>query len=121
MNKANLDEYWARWLRGWLGAEPAEPAVRHKSGLQWLVLGVPRLHYTIATLGVTSKTGAGQYALGVVDDRWHAVIEVALALRSDQRAPLPRSVEDLHREAAEVSAWLIEDARQQAGDLSPDR
>jgi hypothetical protein len=41
-------------------------------GFQWLVLGIPRLHHTIASLGVTSKTGAGHYALGVVDSRWHA-------------------------------------------------
>lgn len=109
-NVANLDDYWARRLRDWRGIDPTEPAVRHKSGLQWLVLGVPRLHYTITTLGVTSKTGAGRYALGVVDDRWHPVVEVALALRSDRSTTLPMSVEALHAEAAEVSAWLIEDA-----------
>ena len=109
-NVANLDDYWARWLQGWRNVEPAEQAVRHKSGLQWLVLGVPRLHYTIATLGVTSKTGAGRYAIGVVDKRWHSVVEVALALRADQQSPLPRSVAALHADAAEVAAWLIEDA-----------
>lgn len=109
-NLANLDVYWVRWLEGWRGVEPAEPRVRHKSGLQWLVLGVPRLHYTIATLAVTSKSGAGRYALGVVDSRWRPVINAAIALRADQNAPLPRPVEALHQEAADVSAWFIEDA-----------
>ena len=109
-NLANLDAYWVPWLQWWRGVEPAEARVRHKSGLQWLVLGVPQLHYTIATLAVTSKTGAGEYALGVVDRRWHPVIEVAIALRTNQSAPLPHSVEALHRDAAEVSAWLIDDA-----------
>lgn len=110
-NVANLDDYWVPWLQGWRRrVQPAEPPIRHKSGLQWLVLGVPRLHYTIATLAVTSKTGAGRYALGVVDSRWHPVIMTAMALRADQRAPLPRPVVDLHQDAGDVSAWLIEDA-----------
>lgn len=39
-NVANLDDYWVPWLEDWRGVEPAERAVRHKSGLQWLVLGV---------------------------------------------------------------------------------
>jgi hypothetical protein len=75
-----------------------------------MVLGIPRLHHTIASLGVTSKTGAGHYALGVVDSRWHPALDAAIALRSDQRAPLPRSVDSLHQDAAELSAWLIDDA-----------
>lgn len=61
-------------------------------------------------LEVTSKTGAGEYALGVVDPRWHAVIRAAIALRADQGAPVPLPVETLHRDAADVSTWLIDDA-----------
>lgn len=120
-NRANLDTYWARWLEWWRGVEPAEPRVRHRSGLQWLVLGVPRLHYTIATLEVTSKTGAGRYALGMVDRRWHRVIELAMALRADQRAPLPAPVDALHREGAEVSAWLIEDGHRNSFSIASRR
>lgn len=112
-NLANLDDYWGGWLERWRGLQPAEPRIRHKDGLQWLVLGVPRLHHTVATLGVTSKTGAGRYALGVVAGRWHAVINAAIALRANQSAPLQRSVQALHCEAAQLSAWLIEDAHRQ--------
>ena len=48
-----------------------EARVRSEYGLQWLVLGVPRLHYTVATLDVTSKTGGGRHALEVAPEQWH--------------------------------------------------
>jgi hypothetical protein len=109
-NLANLDAYWVGRVKEWCRRKPTERAVRHEYGLQWLVLGVPRLHHTIATLGVTSKTGAGHYALGVVDSRWHEVIETAIALRAAQDAPLPRSPKALCQDAVDLSTWLIEDA-----------
>jgi hypothetical protein len=114
-NIDNLDTYWVDRVTEWRRREPSEPAVRHKSGLQWLVLGVPRLHYTILTLDVTSKTAAGRYALGVVDARWHEVIEACIALRRDQNAPLPRSPAALRDDAVALSAWLIDDAHRQIG------
>jgi hypothetical protein len=112
-NLANLENYWVDWLQWWRGVEPTDARVRNEYGLQWLVLGVPRLHYTIATLGVTSKTGAGLYALDILESGWHTVIETAMALRAEPSARLPMSVEALHRDAADLSAWLIEDARRQ--------
>jgi aminoglycoside adenylyltransferase-like protein len=84
--------------------------VRHQYGLQWLVLGVPRLHHTIATLEVTSKTDAGRYALEVAPAQWHVVLEAAMALRADGEAALPASADSLWSEAVDLSEWLIEDA-----------
>lgn len=109
-NRANLDTYWSSKVEEWRRIEPNEIVVRHEYGFQWLVLGVPRLHFTIATLEVTSKTGAGRYALGVVDARWREVIETAIALRSDRDSPLPSSPQELMRDAADVTEWLIQDA-----------
>jgi hypothetical protein len=110
-NLANLDGYWSEWVRR-ARAEPATDArVRHEYGLQWLVLGVPRLHYTIATLEVTSKTGAGRYALDVAPAQWHVVLEAAVALRADRDAALPAPPDVLWRDAIDCSAWFIEDAQ----------
>ena len=109
-NLANLDSYWSDWLQ-WARAQVAtEARVRFEYGLQWLVLGVPRLHYTVATLDVTSKTGAGRYALEVVPTQWHVVVKAAMALRADRQAPLPAPPDVLWRDALDLSAWLIEDA-----------
>jgi hypothetical protein len=110
-NLANLDTYWSQWVQ-WARAQDAtEARVRDEYGLQWLVLGVPRLHFTIATLDVTSKSGAGRYGLVVAPPQWHVVLETALALRTRADAPLPAAVDVLWRDAIELSAWLIEDAR----------
>ena len=87
-NLANLDSYWADWVTWARGQDGTEARVRFEYGLQWLVLGVPRLHCTIATLEVISKTAAGHYAKQVVPSEWHAVLDAAIALRADRRAQL---------------------------------
>ncbi len=79
---SNVSTYWQPWLR------------RHGSqlsvaGLQalgswatvWGVLGISRLAFTLATGDVTSKEGAGEYALTVMDPQWRPVIVEALRIR----------------------------------------
>jgi hypothetical protein len=111
-NLANLDTYWSEWVQRARTQDGAEARVRHEYGLQWLVLGVPRLHFTIATLDVTSKTDAGRYALGVVPAQWRVVVETAIALRADRSASLPAPPQTLWSDAIDVSTWLIDDAHQ---------
>jgi len=109
-NADNLNSYWRNrvdWMRG---AKWTEALTRWEYGLQWVVLGVPRLHQTINTLQITSKTGAGLYALELADERWHRVIETAVALRADRAAPLPAPPNQLRRDAVELVTWLIDDA-----------
>jgi len=109
-NLDNLEQYWRRRLDVWKQMDPTEELARHEYGLQWLVLGVPRLHYTMATLEVTSKTEAGRYALDVVDRRWHPVIETAISLRADSAAALRLGPEQARDQAVDVATWLIDDA-----------
>src|SRR5947209_5821996 len=69
--RANLDGYWRRWRR-----DAGRPLSRRwlacfgTWGPAWAVLGVSRLHYTLATGGVTSKRGAGRYPLTAFPSRW---------------------------------------------------
>ena len=109
-NVANLDGYWAEWVEWARGRVGTEARVRSEYGLQWLVLGVPRLHYTIATLDVISKTASGRYAIEVSPSPWHVVLDAAIALRADTGAPLPAPPDVLWRTAIDLSAWLIDDA-----------
>src|SRR5690606_38682325 len=48
----------------------------------WGVLGISRLHHTLETGRITSKSGAGEYALTVFDSRWQGIIGEALRIRS---------------------------------------
>lgn len=87
----NLDRYWVRWVtQGRRLASRTALAMLTDWGVAWGVLGVSRLHYTAATGQITSKTGAGQHALGAFGDGWHPVIEEALRCR-----PRPVAVPDL--------------------------
>jgi len=119
-NVHNLHDYWAgrlEWLRG---CEPTDGIMRWEYGLQWIVLGVSRLHHTIATLEITSKTGGGRYALTIADECWHPVIEASIALRRDRRAALTLSPQQLRADAVDLVDWLIDDATRIADATVPD-
>ena len=78
----------------------------------WGVLGVSRLHYTLATGEITSKEGAGIYALRTFHRRWRRIVEECLRIRgggegrSLYRTPLGR-----RRDALAYMAMVIEDAQ----------
>lgn len=114
----NLERYWARWV-----AEARRPGVRGAVSLSgwgaaWVVLGVPRLHYTLATGDITSKDGAGRYALEAFGERWHRVVTEALRIRrgdagpSGYATPLAR-----RRDVLAFAEAVIADAR--AGNAGP--
>lgn len=89
----NLDRYWVRWVaQGRRLTSRTALAMLTDWGVAWGVLGVSRLHYTAASGQITSKTGAGQHALGAFSDGWRPVIEEALRCR-----PRPVAVPDLRR------------------------
>jgi hypothetical protein len=114
----NVDDYW-RPMRE-LCSEPLSLgglfALRAHT-VQEGVLGASRLHYTIATGDITSKRGAGLYALETFPDAWHRLVNECLRIRrggegrSLYRDPLSRRreglaymdmvIEDAHRLAAE--------------------
>jgi hypothetical protein len=83
----NLDSYWrpllgrtARWGERW------SLAALTTYGAVWIVLGVTRLHYTLATGEIGSKENAGRYSLRTFPEAWHRVIQESLRLRQSDRA-----------------------------------
>jgi hypothetical protein len=113
----NLATYW----RSWVGRQ--QKLVRGSMmlsdrALTWGVLGVPRLHYTLATGEVTSKAGAGEYALSTFGERWTPIVTEALRVRlgegeqSDgyRRRPLTR-----RRDALDFVTHVIADAESRFG------
>lgn len=110
--RGNLESYW----RPWLGRSER---LLSRFGLvflrewttEWGVLGVTRLHYTLVTGEVTSKRGAGLYALETFPARWHPIIEEAARIREGRNersrypAPLAR-----RRSMREYVAMVIDEA-----------
>jgi hypothetical protein len=81
----NLDGYWRRYreragrllsTRGLVSLSPWAAA--------WAVLGVSRLHYTLATGEITSKHGAGLYALEAFPSAWHRLVRECLRIREGE-------------------------------------
>ncbi|GAA1768119.1 aminoglycoside adenylyltransferase domain-containing protein [Nonomuraea bangladeshensis] len=83
----NLDRYWRRLVSR--AASPVRPwglAALGGYATVWIVTGVSRLHYTLATGEVTSKTGAARHALAAFPERWQRVVREALRLREEDDA-----------------------------------
>ncbi|BCJ30488.1 aminoglycoside adenylyltransferase domain-containing protein [Actinocatenispora sera] len=112
----NLRSYWRpAWRRG-RRPSPLWYAVGLTGWYPvWTVLGVSRLHYTLATGELTSKSGAGRYARTALGPRWHRIVDECLALRTGgaegrrgYRNPLARRRETLaYLDAAIDSALAL--------------
>ncbi len=105
----NLGEYWRPWLERYkLGGELFETL---DDPLAWGVLGVTRLRYTLATGQITSKSGAGRYAMEAFDGCWIRIISEALRIRSKPAAT--SAYDDLterFRAAVDYITMVISDA-----------
>jgi hypothetical protein len=75
----NLSEYWEPNL---LGLSEHREAASRPDLVEWFVLGIPRLHHAIATGTLTSKDGAGHYALEVHGKQWRPVVAEAWTHRA---------------------------------------
>jgi hypothetical protein len=84
---ANLRDYWSGWARtmGALvdGTDDDDPIEARL--LEWGVLGVARVHAAATTGAVLSKCGGGEYARTAFGDKWHEVIDLALASRAGEQ------------------------------------
>jgi hypothetical protein len=109
--RQNLVEYWRPWqarhgrLLSWAGLSALRPWAA-----EWGVLGVSRLHFTLATGRITSKYGAGLYALGRFPTRWHRPILEALHIRRGKNgSSLYRTTFARRAELLRYIAMVIDD------------
>jgi hypothetical protein len=74
----NMNTYWRSFV-----TQPGRMAWLYADyGIAWAVLGVLRQYYTFRENNITSKEGAGDYALKHVPARWQRIIREALNIRS---------------------------------------
>ena len=108
----NVEDYWAGWLQRAsrpLGA--AGLAMLGQAAPMWGVLGISRLHFTLATGRIASKSGAGEHAQSVFDQRWQRIIAEALRIRRGTGSPRYRNPLARRREALDFVAMVIADTR----------
>ena len=83
----NLDSYWRDLLhRATRIYDPWSLISFTSYGTAWIVLGIPRLHYTLATGDICSKAQAGRYAIETFPQPWHRVLNEGLRIRRSDRA-----------------------------------
>ena len=75
--RGNLQSYWRTWATG----KAHRLGLLQDASIEWAVLGVLRLWYSLREQDITSKLGAGYYALSQIEPRWHPIIRESLALR----------------------------------------
>lgn len=80
----NLNSYWRSWTRSPIRLSQ----LLTDYGVQWAVLGVLRLWYAFCENEITSKTGAGRYALSHLSGRWHPIVREAINLRDGSQQKL---------------------------------
>jgi hypothetical protein len=83
----NFERYWLPLLRRARRVpDPCSLTSFTSYSAAWMVLGVCRLHYTLATGNIGSKEQAGCYGLETFAARWHLVLNEALRIRRSDRA-----------------------------------
>ncbi|MFE7062128.1 aminoglycoside adenylyltransferase domain-containing protein [Sutcliffiella sp. NPDC057660] len=107
--KDNINTYWQNWL----DSCKRFPSINFFGSfvsirsIEWGVLGVTRLFYTIREKDMTSKVGAGEYALGTVPEKWHKIIEEAIRFRKGEKQSLYRSVRKRRADALAYMEYVI--------------
>lgn len=105
-NLDNLNRYWRRWAESSIsGRRENSPLLPTGWVVSWGTLGASRLHHTIETGEIISKTAAGEYALETFDREWHPIIREGLAF---QRCEPTRSHESRSQRVARAGAFVLE-------------
>lgn len=107
----NLNTYWVRWKNRcekfysifYIGL------LLNLSLVEWGVLGVSRLYYTFREKDITSKVGAGEYALETVPRKWHKIIREAMRLRKGIKKSYYNSVFERRRDTLNYIDFMIKE------------
>ena len=82
--KDNLADYWTGWVRESRWPGPRFLASFSLWAIGWGVLGVTRLHATIRTGRIISKTDAYNYAKLTFPAEWGPILDVAISARNGE-------------------------------------
>jgi Nucleotidyltransferase domain len=112
-NRQNLNGYWlnlaTRAAAHFAGQDPAETTDAEFAC--WAALGAARLHYTLATGDITSKTGAGHYALELFPG-YGDLIRAALTWRATGAGEFSNA---MALSAADLVQAIVADANRRFG------
>ncbi|OPH59034.1 hypothetical protein BC351_22160 [Paenibacillus ferrarius] len=86
--KGNLNSYWVNWidrLEKQLSFDNVLEDVTYieqlDKAIEWCTLGMLRQWYTLKERDITSKIGAGNYGIQQLPEKWHGLIQEAIAIK----------------------------------------
>jgi hypothetical protein len=97
--RENINTYWASFTT----YPPRMGYLLFDDGIAWVVTGVLRQYYSLRENDITSKVGAGEYALKVLPSEWHGLIQDALDIRQGKK---PTHYESNEARASATTAFL---------------
>ncbi|GIN85796.1 hypothetical protein J6TS2_21820 [Heyndrickxia sporothermodurans] len=109
--RTNLNTYWLDWLSDCRRF----PSIKYIGLLfslhmvEWGVLGISRLYYTFKEKDITSKVGAGEYALSKVPQRFHKIINESMRLRKDNKKSYYNSIFERRKDALSYIEFMIQE------------
>ena len=108
--RENLDDYWRGWARDARSLHKNAVHAMTGGGLEWAVLGPPRLHCSATTGEIISKSAAADYALATFGSRWQPLLAAALAYRQERRQPSLASRLGLRKQVADFVTTVCDGA-----------
>ncbi|MWC27696.1 nucleotidyltransferase domain-containing protein [Paenibacillus sp. MMS18-CY102] len=107
----NLNDYWRNWIHksNKRLSFAALALYFRRADIEWGVLGITRLYYTFRERKITTKAGAGEYALEVVPPQWHRVIQECINTRRGVKKSLYRSRVVLKKEAIKYMKYMLDE------------
>jgi hypothetical protein len=105
----NLNSYWVNWrIKCERFLSLSYVGLLFKLNMiEWGVLGVSRIYYTFKEKQITSKVGAGEYALRSVPERWHKIINESMRLRKGIPESYYSSIFKLRNDALDYINYII--------------
>ncbi|MDZ5472979.1 nucleotidyltransferase domain-containing protein [Bacillus sp. 31A1R] len=105
----NLNEYWLHWRlkAGKKFSLNYLSMLFQLESIEWGVLGVTRLYYSLREKDITSKIGAGEYALKAVPSKWHNIIQESMRIRKNEKKSYYLSPFKRRREALDYMDFVI--------------
>lgn len=108
----NLNTYWLSWKND-CKKFPSRKYIGlyiNLGMIEWVILGVSRLYYTFKERDITSKVGAGEYALQTVPEKWHMIINEAMRLRKGNKKSYYKSIFERRKDALDYIDFIIKES-----------
>ncbi|MET3728197.1 putative nucleotidyltransferase [Fictibacillus halophilus] len=105
----NINGYWLNWVKNCERFPSLQYIGLYTSANmnEWGVLGVTRLYYSLREKDITSKVGAGEYALRTVPETYHQIIREALRIRNGNKFSHYGSMRKRRSDALSYMKYII--------------